>query len=62
MMAVGSIVQLLTHRLQSGVAVEPAAMVPPMMYLATRPYLGEELARKELTGPRPQGAEEGGYK
>lgn len=52
-MAVGSMVQLLTHRLQTGVAVDPAEMVPQMMYMATRPYVGEELAKQELTLPRP---------
>ncbi|MFL5873389.1 MAG: TetR/AcrR family transcriptional regulator [Solirubrobacterales bacterium] len=54
MMAVGSIVQLLTHRLQSGGDPEPEAMVKPMMYQAVRPYLGEEVAREELDLPRPQ--------
>lgn len=53
LMAVGSIVQLLTHRLQTGVAVEPRNSVPPMMYMATRPYVGEEVAREEFGLPRP---------
>lgn len=54
MMAVGSIVQLLTHRLQSGTDPDPLEMVQPMMYQAVRPYLGEEIAREELEMPRPQ--------
>jgi AcrR family transcriptional regulator len=62
LMAIGSIVQLLTHRLQTGVAVDPAEMVPPMMYMATRPYVGEEIAREELVAPRPVPGERGGSK
>jgi len=54
MMAVGSIVQLLTHRLQSGTDPDPVEMVQPMMYQAVRPYLGEEIAREELGMPRPE--------
>jgi AcrR family transcriptional regulator len=53
LMAIGSIVQLLTHRLQTGVPVEPTEMVPQMMHMATRPYIGEELAREEYDLPRP---------
>lgn len=52
-MAVGSIVQLLTHKLQAGDPFVPAEMVPPMMYMATRLYVGEVLAKEELTLPRP---------
>jgi AcrR family transcriptional regulator len=59
LMAVGSIVQLLTHRLQTGVPVEPAEMVPLMMYMATRPYVGEELAREEFELPRPSEEDDG---
>jgi AcrR family transcriptional regulator len=53
-MAIGSIVNLLTHRLQTGTPISPTEMVPPMMYMATRPYLGEDEARRELTMPRPE--------
>jgi AcrR family transcriptional regulator len=53
LVAIGSIVQLLTHRLQSGGNTDPYPEVPQMMYLAVRPYLGEEAAREEITMPRP---------
>lgn len=46
--AVGSIAQLLTHRMQSGVPIEPHAIVPEMMFAVVRLYLGEEAAREEL--------------
>jgi AcrR family transcriptional regulator len=62
LMAIGSIVHLLTRRLQTGVAVGPAEMVPPMMFMATRPYIGEELAKEELGLPRPLPAKPGGSK
>lgn len=32
---------------------DPHSFVPEMMYLAVRPYLGEQVARRELTMPRP---------
>lgn len=53
MFAIGSIVQLLTYRLQSGGPVEPHAIVPEMMYAVVRAYKGEEEAREELTLSRP---------
>jgi AcrR family transcriptional regulator len=56
--AIGSIVQLLTNRLQSGIDPEPLVMVRPMIYLAVRPYLGEEIAREEMEMPRPERPEE----
>jgi hypothetical protein len=52
MFAVGSILQLLTYRLQSGGPVEPHAMVPEMMYAVVRSYRGEREAREELSLPR----------
>ena len=33
---------------------DPLAVVPEMMYLAVRPYLGEEAARRELKIPPPE--------
>jgi AcrR family transcriptional regulator len=51
--AIGSIMQLLSHRVQKGIGIDPHAMVPEMMYAATRPYVGEELARQELTRHPP---------
>jgi AcrR family transcriptional regulator len=53
MVAIGSIVQLLTHRLQSSGDPKPQEMVQPMMYAVVRQYLGEEIAREELKMPRP---------
>jgi len=53
MFAIGSILQLLTFRLQTGGPVEPHAIVPEMMYAAVRPYKGEEVAREELELARP---------
>lgn len=52
MFAIGSIIQLLTFRLQSGVPIEPHAIVPEMMYSVVRAYQGEDVAREELALPR----------
>ncbi len=54
MMAIGAIAQMLTQRMQSGQGLETERMVPELMYLAVRPYLGEEAARRELTAPPPE--------
>jgi AcrR family transcriptional regulator len=51
--AIGSIMQLLTQRLQVGAEVRAHGIVPEMMYAVVRPYLGEAAAREELTMPRP---------
>ncbi|HTT94656.1 MAG TPA: TetR/AcrR family transcriptional regulator [Solirubrobacterales bacterium] len=56
MVAMGSIAQLLTHRLQKGADLELRETVPQMLYLSVRPYLGEEAAREELHAPRPPGS------
>jgi AcrR family transcriptional regulator len=53
LMALGSIVQLLTHRLQTATDLAVSHTVPQMLFLVTRPYVGEERAREELTRPRP---------
>jgi hypothetical protein len=53
LMAEGSIAQLLTQRLQKGEPVAPYEMVPQMLYLSVRPYVGEEAAQEELRAPRP---------
>lgn len=51
---VGSITQALgRYSLKRGGERDPIAAVPEMMYLAVRPYLGEEAARRELTIPPP---------
>jgi AcrR family transcriptional regulator len=52
-MAVGAVVQIVTRRMQLGVDLDFAALVPELMYGAVRPYLGEEAARAELSAPRP---------
>lgn len=51
--AIGSIMQMITHRLQQGIDIDAYATVREMLYAAVRPYLGEELAREELTLARP---------
>jgi AcrR family transcriptional regulator len=50
---VGSITEVITRRLSKESAGELINLVPEMMYLAVRPYLGEEAARRELTTPAP---------
>jgi len=49
---IGSYVGIMTKRLGRG-GVDPRGMVPELMYIAVRPYLGEEAARRELTVPPP---------
>jgi hypothetical protein len=56
MFAIGSIMQLLTFRLQSGGPIEPHAIVPEMMYAVVRAYKGEAAAQEELEMPRPGSA------
>jgi hypothetical protein len=46
--AIGTIVQVLTHRIRECEPLEPHAIVPEIMYRVVRPYLGEEAAREEL--------------
>jgi AcrR family transcriptional regulator len=55
MFAIGSIMQLLTYRLQSGEPVEARSTVPEMMFAVVRSYLGEEVAREELEIPADAG-------
>lgn len=63
LMAIGAIVELLTRQLQGTIDADPVETVPKMMYGAIRPYLGEEIARRELdirpppdlSGPLPFG-------
>lgn len=52
-LAIGSIAEMLTRQLQGGRAVQPTRMVPQLMYLAVRPYVGEAVAREELLIPPP---------
>jgi AcrR family transcriptional regulator len=52
---IGSITQAIgRYSLERGRERDPVAAVPEMMYLAVRPYLGEEEARKELTIAPPR--------
>lgn len=46
---VGAITEVIVRRLGVENDLELADLVPEMMYLAVRPYLGEEAARRELT-------------
>lgn len=52
-MAIGAVTRILVLDLEKGGEVDPVAMVPRMLHLAVRPYVGEEAAREELTAPRP---------
>lgn len=55
--AMGSIAQLLTHRMQKGeIDASPHEAVPQLLYISVLPYLGEEAAREELHAPRPAGS------
>ncbi len=50
---IGSIIEMLTKRLQRGEVDAPQEYIPELMYLAVRPYLGEAAARRELSIPPP---------
>jgi AcrR family transcriptional regulator len=51
--AVGAIIETLGRRVQGTVLEDPVAELPRMMYGAVLPYLGEEVARRELSIPPP---------
>jgi AcrR family transcriptional regulator len=53
--AVGSITQVVVRNMGKPGGGDLLSQVPEMMYLAVRPYLGEEIARKELALPGPGG-------
>lgn len=53
--AVGSITQVVVRNMGKPAGGDLLSQVPEMMYLAVRPYLGEEVARRELTLPPPEG-------
>jgi AcrR family transcriptional regulator len=57
--AVGSITQVVVRNMGKPGAGDLISQVPEMMYLAVRPYLGEEVARRELTLPPPDGGRRG---
>jgi len=48
MLAIGSILQLLTHRLQARVPLDVRRTVPEMLHGVMRVYLGDEAAEEEL--------------
>jgi AcrR family transcriptional regulator len=48
---VGSITQVVVRNMGKPGGGDLPSLVPEMMYLAVRPYLGEEAARRELTTP-----------
>jgi AcrR family transcriptional regulator len=50
---VGAITEVVARRLGPELDRELPALVPEMMCLAVRPYLGEEAAHRELTMPAP---------
>ena len=50
---VGGILGMLTRHLRRGVPVRPEDFVPDLMFVAVRPYLGQEAAREELSMPPP---------
>lgn len=49
---VGAITEVIVRRLGEAESVQLTDLVPEMMYLAVRPYLGEDTARRELTLPK----------
>lgn len=52
--ALGSVYVALAKRLQQGQGAETAEdFVPDLMYIAVRPYFGQEIAEEELTIPAP---------
>jgi AcrR family transcriptional regulator len=51
---VGSITQVVVRHMGQAGGIDLVSQVPEMMYLAVRPYLGEEEARKELAIPPPE--------
>lgn len=51
--AVGSITQVVVRNMGRPDGGDLRSQVPEMMYLAVRPYLGEEVARRELALPPP---------
>ncbi len=55
--AIGSLAEILTAQLRQGMP-DAHSFVPQLMYLAVLPYLGEEIAARELTIPPPRRAED----
>ncbi|HET9154868.1 MAG TPA: TetR/AcrR family transcriptional regulator [Solirubrobacterales bacterium] len=57
---VGAITQVIVRNMGKPGGGDLLSRVPEMMYLAVRPYLGEEVARRELTLPPPRAELRGG--
>jgi AcrR family transcriptional regulator len=55
---IGSAVKMLTERAMAGGSLDYHAMVPHLMAVAVRPFLGEEAAARELAMAPPRGTEE----
>jgi AcrR family transcriptional regulator len=53
LLAIGAVAELLRRQQEGTTEVDTVAIVPEMMYAAVRPYLGEEMARRELEIPPP---------
>ena len=51
----GSVYGGLTKRMRGGKNFSPMAAVPELMYIAVRPYLGDQVARQELKISPPLG-------
>lgn len=51
----GAINEMLIRKTRSGEILQGAQVMRELMYMAVRPYLGEEAARAELTMPVPEG-------
>ncbi|HEX6781625.1 MAG TPA: TetR/AcrR family transcriptional regulator [Solirubrobacterales bacterium] len=51
----GAINEMLIRKTRSGEIMHGAGVLRELMYMAVRPYLGEEAAREELAMPPPQG-------
>jgi hypothetical protein len=54
--AIGSIVQFLTRRMQEGIEIRFSEAARESLYGVVRTYLGEEAAREELSMPLPMAA------
>jgi AcrR family transcriptional regulator len=55
-LVIGSAVKMLTERAMEGGAIDFHRMVPHLMAIAVRPFLGEEAAAQELEIPPPRSA------
>ena len=51
---IGGILGMLTKNLRRGVRARAEDVVPDLMFVAVRPYLGHEAAREELSIPPPR--------